>query len=333
LVTSYYYNYENRLSRVVPPTGPAINYRYDYAGNLVERSEEEYRGERTRYVYGAGVEPLAQQEGGQWTDNVVVNGKIIETFRQSYGNNPNNKLFYHTDALGSVVALSNRAGRVVRTTEYDPWGRVLTDNFVTGPGVGGPVSVAYEFIGAYGVRRDVDGKSIMGVRTYDAGTGRFTSEDPLGFGAGDINFFRYTKNNSVNYIDPAGLKRLSYEEMVSLTASNNNSGQSNELIICLAWKESGFDPNAQQKAPNTARGLMQVTKSAAKDVGANYDNLYDPATNISAGSSYLRLRIKWAGGCVVSGLDGYGTGSGYSTSILECEKCLKGVGCGKNCFK
>jgi len=118
--TRYYYDYENRLRRVVPPTRPAINYRYDYAGNLVERRVDIYRGDVVRYVYGAGVEPLAQQENGQWTNNVVVNGKVVESFRRAYGNIPNNKLFYHTDALGSVVALSERGGRVVRTTEYDP---------------------------------------------------------------------------------------------------------------------------------------------------------------------------------------------------------------------
>jgi RHS repeat-associated protein len=202
--TRYYYNFENRLSRVVPPTGPPVNYRYDYAGNLVERSTGGFGGGRTRYAYGAGVEPLAQQEGGQWTDNVVVNGKIIETFRRTYGNNPNNKLFCHTDALGSVVALSNRTGRIVRTTEYDPWGKVLVDNSPTGMGMGGPVSIAYEFVGGYGVRRDIDNKSIMGVRMYDAGTGRFITEDPLSCKV-DLNTYRYVRNNSINSVDPSGL--------------------------------------------------------------------------------------------------------------------------------
>jgi RHS repeat-associated protein len=104
-----------------------------------------------------------------------------------------------------VVALSNRTGRIVRTTEYDPWGKVLVDNTPSGMGIGGPVSSEYEFVGGYGVRRDVDGKSIMGVRMYDAGVGRFTSQDPLGFQAGDTNLFKYVWNNSINQIDPNGL--------------------------------------------------------------------------------------------------------------------------------
>ena len=33
---------------------------------------------------------------------------------------------------------------------------------------------------------------------------RFLSEDPIGFASGDFNWYRYTLNNPVNYIDPSG---------------------------------------------------------------------------------------------------------------------------------
>jgi uncharacterized protein RhaS with RHS repeats len=35
--------------------------------------------------------------------------------------------------------------------------------------------------------------------------GRFISEDPLGFGGGDVNLSAYVRNNPVNRIDPTGL--------------------------------------------------------------------------------------------------------------------------------
>jgi uncharacterized protein RhaS with RHS repeats len=35
--------------------------------------------------------------------------------------------------------------------------------------------------------------------------GRFTSEDPIGFAGGDVNFFAYASNNATNIIDPLGL--------------------------------------------------------------------------------------------------------------------------------
>ncbi len=42
-------------------------------------------------------------------------------------------------------------------------------------------------------------------RYYDAGSGRFVTQDPIGFGAGDGNLYRYAGNDPVNGIDPSGL--------------------------------------------------------------------------------------------------------------------------------
>jgi RHS repeat-associated protein len=41
-------------------------------------------------------------------------------------------------------------------------------------------------------------------RYYAPTTGRFISEDPMGFGAGDTNLYRYVFNNATNYTDPSG---------------------------------------------------------------------------------------------------------------------------------
>jgi hypothetical protein len=38
--------------------------------------------------------------------------------------------------------------------------------------------------------------------------GRFISEDPLGFGGGDVNLFTYVKNNPINRIDPRGTNTI-----------------------------------------------------------------------------------------------------------------------------
>ena len=37
--------------------------------------------------------------------------------------------------------------------------------------------------------------------------GRYISEDPIGFGAGDENIYRYVQNDSINWIDSNGLNR------------------------------------------------------------------------------------------------------------------------------
>ena len=124
---------------------------------------------------------------------------------------------------------------------------------------------------------------------------------------------------------------LSLSTIKSHIASNNNSGQSDNLLICLIWKETSFDPTLKN-ASSSATGLMQVTKPAVADVNSNtpkgvhfeHSEMKDPARNIACGSYYLALRIKREGGDLKKGLEGFGTGAGYADDILDCEKCLAG---------
>ncbi|WP_040571126.1 RHS repeat-associated core domain-containing protein, partial [Methyloversatilis thermotolerans] len=55
--------------------------------------------------------------------------------------------------------------------------------------------------------REDDGTGLYYYRAryYDPVIGRFISEDPLGFAAGDVNFYAYVGNNPVNANDPSGL--------------------------------------------------------------------------------------------------------------------------------
>ncbi|MCL6508391.1 MAG: RHS repeat-associated core domain-containing protein, partial [Bryobacteraceae bacterium] len=45
-------------------------------------------------------------------------------------------------------------------------------------------------------------------RYYDPHTGRFLSEDPIGFAAGDSNLSRYVENGPTNWVDPTGLDKF-----------------------------------------------------------------------------------------------------------------------------
>jgi len=46
-------------------------------------------------------------------------------------------------------------------------------------------------------------------RYYDPAVGRFVSEDPLAFVAGDTNLYRYVSNTPLNSVDPSGLQQKS----------------------------------------------------------------------------------------------------------------------------
>ncbi len=40
---------------------------------------------------------------------------------------------------------------------------------------------------------------------YDPTVGRWLSQDPIGFQAGDPNLYRYVGNSPTNFTDPSGL--------------------------------------------------------------------------------------------------------------------------------
>jgi soluble lytic murein transglycosylase len=77
----------------------------------------------------------------------------------------------------------------------------------------------------------------------------------------------------------------------------HESGVDPFLIRALIWRESKFDPQTHGAADE--RGLMQVTPEvgqmwakAAKIPNFQPDDLYDPATNIRAGTWYLSRAIR-----------------------------------------
>jgi len=164
-------------------------------------------------------------------------------------------------------------------------------------------------------------------RYYDSASSRFLSEDPITF-SGGINFYAYVGNNPVIFLDLDGLSPLSYGQVMNLIAANNLSNLSSELIICIVYKESSFDPDAMRAdyPKNTARGLMGVTQGSAGWVGYNWNNLGNAALNIQAGTKILNREVNWTHlghGDVAWGLSHYGEGKAYANTILNCEKCVK----------
>jgi len=89
---------------------------------------------------------------------------------------------------------------------YDGYGAKLgdTDAYTGNPEP--PTRDAMGFQGQFGAYTDNEtGLVLMGHRYYDAGTGRFLTRDPMGYGGG-INLYGFTGNNPVNEMDPDGLR-------------------------------------------------------------------------------------------------------------------------------
>jgi len=111
------------------------------------------------------------------------------------------RYYYHFDGLGSVAALSNAAGELVETYEYDVYGDTTVKDtagtILSKSSIGNP----YGFTGR---RVDVEtGLYYYRARYYDADMGRFLSVDPLGIH--EENTYAYCYNDPVNWVDPLGL--------------------------------------------------------------------------------------------------------------------------------
>jgi RHS repeat-associated protein len=101
-----------------------------------------------------------------------------------------------SDRLGSVRDVVRAGTQVLDHIQYSSFGEVLSE---TDSSVGG--SILYT-----GLRYDRDtGLLHTYHREYAAATGRWLQQDPIGFGAGDVNLYRYVGNNATNGSDPSGL--------------------------------------------------------------------------------------------------------------------------------
>lgn len=102
--------------------------------------------------------------------------------------------YFHTDAQGSVVALSDENGEIIERRYYEPYGAVV-DAPVEGPGYTGHV------------HDGATGLVYMQQRYYDAVLGIMVSADPVGTLQAPVvgfNRYRYANSNPYSFTDPDG---------------------------------------------------------------------------------------------------------------------------------
>jgi RHS repeat-associated protein len=157
------------VSRVT--NGKAQNYYYDLEGRLLFETASDHTV-TARYIYN-----------GQRLIAVDIPGT--------------GSLFYHFDALGNCLWLTDESGKPVAAYAYQPFGlyQSRVDRGVNNP---------FTFVGEYGVRDEGDGLYLMRHRHYEAHLGRFVQPDPIGV-AGGSNLYAYSGQNPTTFIDPSGL--------------------------------------------------------------------------------------------------------------------------------
>ncbi len=104
--------------------------------------------------------------------------------------------WYGTDSQDSVRLIFDNTGTVTGSRDYTAFGAITAES---GAGLDRYAYTAREWDAALGLQSNRQ-------RMYDPATGRFTSEDPSGLSAGDVNLFRYAGNAVTTHTDPSGLQ-------------------------------------------------------------------------------------------------------------------------------
>jgi RHS repeat-associated protein len=175
--------------------GPSVNssYAYDGDGNRITQSTASGTYNYTNDV--ATALPVVLNEQGPDGNITYAYGLgLIEAFSPSFSH------FYHYDGLGSVIALTDAAGKPSAAYAYDPWGNAL----ITVPDSVGTKN-KFRFTG-----EALDpGTQLYYLRSRynDPATGRLISRDtapgnilnPL-----SLHRYIYALSNPIRYTDPTG---------------------------------------------------------------------------------------------------------------------------------
>jgi RHS repeat-associated protein len=175
----YTYDLENRRTGIVtqePGAAEPTVTRMVYDGDHVWADFDAVGEVAARYLFGDKVDQILAR-------------KVVSTAEAAENG------WYLTDNQGTVRSIVTSTGSPTLHASYTSYGIVSTtasagtfDRYLFMAREANRVGLGYHFR----------------ARTMDAGIGRFTSEDPSRFDAGDATVYRFVNNSPTNFTDPTG---------------------------------------------------------------------------------------------------------------------------------
>jgi RHS repeat-associated protein len=210
-VRLFAWDYRNRLTAVRDYTGYVdeqnpgtlvmeAQYTYDAGNRRISKTVDADgagggTAETTWFVHD-GAHVAMQFNWGQSTGRRFLYGPAVDQVL-SNGRENGDLLWSLADHQGSVRDIIDASGNPIDTVTYTAFGEVIGD--------------APDFLFGYtGAVFDIEtGLGYHRARYLDHATGRWLSEDPIGFAA-DVNLYRYVGNSPTNFTDPEGLKAVRF---------------------------------------------------------------------------------------------------------------------------
>ncbi|GDX40665.1 hypothetical protein LBMAG21_09570 [Armatimonadota bacterium] len=121
----------------------------------------------------------------------VINGRVLSETRSGVRRD------YLTDGLGNTLALLDNTQTKTDTFDYFPSGTVAVRT--------GTTPTPFQWVGGQGYFKDSGTRTYVRARNFHNNLGRWGSQDPIGFNAGDFNLYQYVNNRFVVLGDPSGL--------------------------------------------------------------------------------------------------------------------------------
>ncbi len=197
----YAFDFGNRLRQSSNPTATE-RYRYDAHGRRVLASRtsgptdaigvifSQYAS-RGQLMYQRNERPGVAKD----IDQIYLGGSLVAQRETPVGGGVATVKYQHTDALGSLVAVTDQGRNVIERMAYESFGTTIGGPAKDGPGYTGHV------------RDAATGMNYMQQRYYDPSIGRFLSVDPVSADPNSgamFNRYAYAFNNPYAFTDPDG---------------------------------------------------------------------------------------------------------------------------------
>ncbi len=165
----------------------SASFKYDALGRRIEKT---INGRTIQYLYD-GLDIVQEIENGAVTVNYIRTLNIDEPLARIEADGTIR--YYHADALGSVIALTDETGNVRTQYNYSPFG----ETEIIGESSDNPFQYTDR-------ENDNTGLYYYRARYYSPYLKRFVSEDPIGLMGGDVNYYVYVWNSPLRWLDPWG---------------------------------------------------------------------------------------------------------------------------------
>ena len=275
-------------------------------------------GTTTTFYYSDKGQVLEEWQGGAaqarnvWSP-VYVNALVVRDQSSLHNGTLDQRLYAVQDANWNVTALVNASGTVVERYAYLPYGAVTVMNASWGTLSGSAYGAVYLY---QGMRQDgASGLDETLHRWYSATLGRWSTNDPSGFAAYDVNLYRFLGNNAVDHLDPSGLSWID-RQLLNLNVV---------LGVIIGEVQLLGDAHAQ----NARKGTYQIAAEGGFEggaaTGAFFGGWLGGAFGVGEGRGNRGGAVGGAVGAVAGGVIGGLAGAIGATALVEVKIVVRTV--------